>query len=525
MGMTARGRKRLLALVLVAAALGAAALGAVALREHRRAGMVEAALQDGLAAYAASDYTRTMNRLGFFVSRSNGDDDTLLADVFYKMADARRRVPMENRRHVLLAAELARRAAELTPTDPAPREMLLDLYTQMGFVSESLDNAAALLALRPGHAEAMWVRIRSLSALGRRTEAIQVAEEMAEAHPQDIRPRQAAIELLVAIGRPIGEILEYAAEQAQARPDDVLARLLLARVQAISGDNVAAAATLLDAREMPITNPDALGEMVRLLDAVGAPAEADRLLARYRGSDELGPAAALIEVERRWKLGDLASARAAADVLIASAPTPSDAALGWAALSTSSEQGAAYLDALRERKSAEAQFWLGLAQARDLVLARNWTQAGAQLGLLETQAPTAHRDLVAYWLGVTQGALGEQTRAVQYLLDASRLDPNWEFARAQLVMQLLRLGRVEEAVMRARAMENPRTLEGALATAHAVTAAVERGGLGLFSVNEGVTALTELTKRDPTNGDFSSMLIRAYAAVAGWTTPAPSSSG
>src|SRR3954471_25034421 len=124
--MTSRVKKRVTLLVAAIVLLTAGVAGAYAIKRAHTRGLMEVWLRDGMEAYKAGDYKKTMDLLGKYAGRDRNNEPVILA-----LADARRRTPMdENQSHIREAIRFARHAGELAPNDLAPKEMLLDLYEE-----------------------------------------------------------------------------------------------------------------------------------------------------------------------------------------------------------------------------------------------------------------------------------------------------------------------------------------------------------------------------------------------------------
>jgi len=528
MPMTRRGKRRLTLLIgaLFVAVIGVA--GAVVVRDRVRARLMQEALAEGRDAYESGEFVRAMDRLGYYVGRADEDPETMDAEALYLLAEARRREPMDRGRHLSSAAGLARRASELMPDDPRPVRLLMELFTALGYAGETLEASERLLELLPGDAEAMWTRAMVLSELGRRGEAAEAARAMLESHPGDDRPRALLVNIMVLDGRPVEEVLAFLREQAEGHPDDLGTRLLLAEWQARARLDDEARDTLREARSLPIETARDLAGLVAMLDAMSVRDEGgerpagDAVLARAAERPELQEAAARIGAERLWKRGDAQGALNALTPLVTEPSDAEDDTVGLTlvlAIELGDEARAeAMEEALSQRTSAQARHWLALAHGRRALARSEWTEAISRFSEASSLSARARNDLIAYWSGAASASLGEQRSAIERYEAAVRADPTWQRARAALLNELLSAGRNAEAVRQAASFfgaTRDATLGGELgfAIARVFAAAVEAGGVGQITVEDGLAQLERAAESRPESGDLAALHLRALAAA------------
>src|SRR3954463_4445636 len=113
--MTPRAKKRTALLLGALALMVALGAGAVGLRRAQRGRLESESRAEGLAAHAAGDYDTALKKLGYYVGQRKQDSGARMA-----VADSRRRVPMDNAKHLLRAADFCKQAAQVKPADPAP---------------------------------------------------------------------------------------------------------------------------------------------------------------------------------------------------------------------------------------------------------------------------------------------------------------------------------------------------------------------------------------------------------------------
>lgn len=531
MGMTARGKKRLTLLIGVFVIAAAGIAVAVVVRGQVRAHLMEEALAEGRAAYEAGDYETAMRRIGFYVGRADDNPETMDAEALYLLADARRREPMARGQHLVQAAGLARRAADLMPGDPRPLRMLLELYPALGFGNETLDAADRLLEIEPGDLDAMLLRTEMLAAVGRRAEATESARETLERHPGSNAARSQMVRLMLLDGAEIDEVVAFVEEQARTRPQDLGAQLLLADWQSRVGLASEAASTLLEARELSIETARHLESFVLLLDRIrigqadddrSSVEVADALLAEHMDDDALGPAAARIKADRQWRRGDEAGAMAALRPLVADPGEAADETLGLATLMAMEMEELDLISTLREhldaRVSDEARHWSALAAGRLALMEGDLPEAIARLDEAAQLGDAPRLELIAFWRGRALELQGERASALGEYREAVRRSPTWQLARAELITELLGRGRVEEALREAElftgfAPNASPSGELGLAFSRLFASAVEAGGVGQITVESAITNLGENARRAPASGDLAALYARALAAA------------
>src|SRR3954467_11187686 len=101
--MTGRVKKRI-ALLVGALVLAVGAVGsAYAIKQAHTRTQMSKWLRAGMAAYKAREYELTMELLGRYAGKDKKNEEVILA-----LADARRRTPLENKRHIAEAIRFAR---------------------------------------------------------------------------------------------------------------------------------------------------------------------------------------------------------------------------------------------------------------------------------------------------------------------------------------------------------------------------------------------------------------------------------
>lgn len=520
MRLSTRTKKRL-ALLLAVAVIGGAGLVVLRIvRDLRLERSLEAALKEGSAAYAAGDHQAAMRHLSFYVARRKEHDAILM------LADCRRHVPEENRRHILMAIQFARAAADLEPTSIPAHELLLDLQMEAGFATEMASTADTLLALQPGHRRATDARIAAMARLGKFEDALSAAKVVAERHPGDVQARRNVAQFMQLANRPLSEIREYLERDATRAGEDFGFALLSTEAAMLTGDAAQALERAQRAAALPIESGRDLVQFLRLLDAL-APSQpqanelVDQVLEREFAGD-LRAEVALIAAERAWKAGRLDLATQYVQGLIDAAPSLVDvhsAALGWwvlfqppAAQGSQNPDVERTLAELRRRTSTESSFWLSVIQGNtalqesDLRLASQHFEQAAAMNY-----PSPIPELM---LGHVDRRLGEWRRAATRWESLLTRNPNWRSLRASLVSLLIDAGQYDEAVDRARtALAFARGRGEALQFCRAVMALVESRRGDVSRRSEMLDLMESIADQLPEDGAVQTCAARAYLAA------------
>jgi tetratricopeptide (TPR) repeat protein len=530
--MSARGKKRLALLVGGVVVAAAAVGGAVVVRDRIRASMMEQALAEGRAAYAAGDYELAMNRLGFYVGRADLDAPTVDGEAVYMLADARYREPMTNNQHLVRAAGLARTARQLMPDDPRPLQLLLRVYPALGAPNEAIDAADALLALTPGDPDAMQLKTIMLRMTGRRAEAMASAREMLRANPNSDAARAEIVVLMSLDGAEPDEIIAFLEEEVAANPEDLGAHLRLAQTQLAFNERDDALLTMQDARELEITTAEELARMVELLDRIGVRESgdasasilaADALLNGFADHPTLAQAASRIRAERLWRRGNINGALAVITPLVAAPDRADDATLGLACV-LSIEAGElaaadAMHDELRSRSTIEASHWATLLDGRRALQQGEILTAIERLDEAEQIGQSPRLDLTNFWKGFAYALQDQRLESLNAYSDAMRAAPTWQLARAAVIDSLLREGRIEEATLQAQfhEMTSPNaeySPDLGLAVTRLYAAIAQEGGVstaggGVITTAEAIEILGRNAQRQPNNGDLAGLYFVA----------------
>lgn len=444
MAMSRRAKKRFVILVVAVAGLAVAFGGAVTLRKAGRASAIQQARVDGVEAFEAGRYFVAVDQLGRYVANNRGDGEMVL-----KFVEARRRAPMANARHLLIAAQYAEVATQALPGDVRPLETLMSLYGELGFLTEYLETADRLLAIDPENAEALVARVTGLAAQGEVTRSIEAAQAFAKIHPDDWRAHAAAIDLMRRRGDAPEEVLAYIDGVAATQFEDMNVAIQQARAAILARKLPEARSAADRAASLRIPDAETLARLVSLLDALGERERATGIIQREVGT--LGDEAHIVAIDRAWKDGRSRDAVEFVSRAIEGRELGDVNAdvVGWGAFIATA--GDAELDAdlsqrlrdeVRKRAGDEAAAWSALLDAERLMREGDLTQARERLEFART---VGRVDIAEFILGQADMRVGDRRGAIARWRGVIERDPRWVAVRLALATALLDDGELREA--------------------------------------------------------------------------------
>ncbi|MFG0257713.1 MAG: tetratricopeptide repeat protein [Phycisphaerales bacterium JB043] len=510
--MTRRGKKRLALLtgVIVVGVVGVGGLWL--LRNTMRISGARSGLEEGRAYYQQGEYARSFEGLNRYI-RIFPDD----VEARYMLADARRRVPMENNRHLATSASFARLALETDPGHVPTFELLLDVYPQIGQYIEASNVARTLLEIDPGHSKALWTLVQSDAVVGNLEPALEHAARMIELDPTDMRPRRAMLELMGLLGSEVEEIIARSSQFIDDEPENLQLQLLHIDLLFRYGRDEEAEPILASAVELEIHDPDTLALLVSLLDQRGMRDQSELIIERALAQNSTSETSRGIQLERLWKQGRATDARQLLQDQPLDLSTGDDALLGWAAIvSHTSEDSSsnAIIEQLMARSTDSARFWRDAHRAYVLMQDAQWVEAYRILETLSPIVQEADRELLEYWNGVCLHALGEASRATDAFRIVTRLDPTWDQPAINLTRALLDTNQLPEAFSlvrnRLRFADHP---ERDLVSALVVTNMAEDGVLEEGDALQFADVLEQNLRPDDIGGTVRALLARLYLTL------------
>jgi tetratricopeptide (TPR) repeat protein len=469
------------------------------LREHHEA---------GFAAYEAGNFEEAVEKLGYYNSAINDDPD-----VAYKLADASRRLPSQGGNGLRKAVSLAKTAADLAPTRTEPLELLLDLHGELNQQTERLSVALKLLRLEENSPAALTAKAMAEVALGRRTDALETANLLAEVTPNDPESHKLVFAILAredaAVGRQM--MSEYAEKIGEEHPDDPRFVVLRVHASALMG-------SYEDARKIAVSLIDAdldeetLGEAMRALDLLGMRDECDSLLARHADRPELFQFTSLLSVKRAFMRGHIDEARQIAELSLRSDPMPSMDIVPWA-LACGVELSAEQIKLLFDHSEKSTVFQQTLVDGFDAI------NAGDPLAALDSfsRAQSMRRDdpLAGALLADAQDRIGAWKDAARERKDVLRRTPEFTTVRLSYIESLLNRGNPVEADAAIREGLEIDNSNGALLLAHVLAVAdMSSNGVALPEEIRGGIRVAEALEADATTLTPASVpLARMLVAI------------
>ena len=514
-----RRTKKLVIVLTIAGLLAASAGGAVAARNFIRERRAQTGLVDGKAAFEAGNFSGAMDGYGRYVSRHPDDAEALIM-----LARARAQVPMENRKHLGTAASLAVRALEQRPTDKDALALATDLYTQLGFLTETRQFAQRLIAVDPKNAAAHRANVSALVATSRWEEATKAADAFVAADPKNPLAHQLATEVMSLSGVDAGAIFARAQTVLADNPQSLALHLLAARTAGAAGQTDKLEELLAKAQTLPVETTDELTDLLSLLERMP---DSDRRVTEFLQTLSSNPKFASLaqdlRAERDWKFGRLESASAHAREAVKSPDTASGRAVVIALLSAgttadlaAANAAAAALAARTAQADAADRYWSSVASG--IIAQRAADYPKARENLADAIRLDARPGFAQFLLAELLFPMGERAEAIRLLesvvgVGRTMGDPSWRVARSRLVQMKVESGRLTEARESAGVALSLRpALAEALTVGYAALISFDSGNLprsDLANLAEAMSKFEGEAAKDP-----SIMGMRAWAAFS-----------
>lgn len=434
MNIRAKTVQRLMFLAVVGVVLLGALLAVRQYNESKKQSRLQAARDDGLAAFKRNDYPATLEKLRGYIKPNTTDIEALLA-----FATARWKVEQPDGRHLLEAKQWFELLRGLQPEDPNVERALLRIYSQGDFATEALSLADTVLARKKDDAEALRAKSIALLRLARYDEALAASHRWNEAAPFDLDGQLQTFTLLRRVRMPREQIIQKYEALLKEHPEDPRFEMLLALAYGEGGNRDKALQLLRSAAARPAPDADFVAQLARVFDQQRLFEDSAALLQRSaeRSTD---PAVLRVLVLRLWqngqhdlvltRLADLDPAAAASDSTLLALRAMSLLALD------KKDQADSILSALKSRASDNiAQGWCMAITARidaprtpPMQLINKLTAAMARGG---------ENGIVRVWLGDAHLTLGETEHAVREWRAAAELMPSWAEPHVKIARALL----------------------------------------------------------------------------------------
>ncbi len=229
-----KSARRLLLAALVAV-LGVASLVSIfVVRRWQSQRYMETLRAEGMAAFKASQFPQTIDKLGPYLRRNGKDREAWLM-----FATARESVEEGNDGHNVQAMGAYKRALELGEKDPAVALKLAKCYNAVGYSSEARDlvlryRPADLADAQPEHADLLMEELRArLVAKTPDPQIGPLSERLVQLEPNRHRAVGGRIAALARLGESAAAV-EFARGLTTAQPDDPYARFVAVLAESIA---------------------------------------------------------------------------------------------------------------------------------------------------------------------------------------------------------------------------------------------------------------------------------------------------
>jgi tetratricopeptide (TPR) repeat protein len=469
--MNIKAKKRRRVFVLVAAIMvGGASVGGLyqyrSFRYHRH---LTEARAEGMAAAAAGDNVKAVNKLTEYLGKYNDDTEALSA-----FAKVRLKVEDEDSAYVRQAMGVLRRLIELEPNRAEERYTLMDLYLRSGFMTETIDTAQVLLDRDKMDVKALRAQALALEQLRKYAEAKKRADEWTAAAPEDLEGQFSVLRLMNRLQVPNGEIRQRGEDLAKAHPGDVRFQMVRAAALALTGDGKGASEALAALAKQPPSDAALALHLVGQLDSMGMYGES---LAVLQQAEKQGNASVhRLLVRRMWEAGRLDEVVRLTETLPVEGNQVDLRAIRALALAQSGKKDDA--EAIWKDLSAETGD-VTKAWAMTVGMGTGHASKATDLQKAYTEAIKRRRSdgYLYYFLGQTYAQLDEAEQAVRAWEVASELCNTWSMPLLRL--SELRLGQrrfdaAKEAAMGAL-RRSPNDVATTMNFARVVTESIQAG--------------------------------------------------
>jgi Tfp pilus assembly protein PilF len=455
MAYTEKMRRRMRWFLAGTVATVLAGAGAYVVRDRRLDARATAGRAEGLRCLEQGDHPGAMHNIGLYLRRHPDDVEALLA-----YARARREVTEPDGKHLVDAASILRRVRGRRPDHAAATEALLDLYGQVGWVTELRALADETLARDPAHPAALRGRARAMAHLRGYGEALESALAYNAIRPHDVAGHVLTLQILDQCDGARDRLLAHADGLKASGAADPRFLVLRSLACQMAGEDHAATALAKEAAGADL--PDAATAL---------------LLARQCNVLELFDLSLSVLSHARARIDDPALHEALAQRLwwggrhadvVAQFPTDEEShPVGLRAARCMAlyalgrrEPAARVLAALKAlaARDAMADAWAVAIENR---FARDTPDDGAvilacQAAIRDQATRQQHTFAAAFFhhtLGDVYARVGEVDAAVKEWRDAARSAPAWHAPLLKLADVALQSGRFDEARLIAEAAE------------------------------------------------------------------------
>lgn len=273
MARTGRARRRWLVLASSVGGLAVVVGAAVAAAGWYRSSLVADAKDRGFALFDEGKYREALEPLSYYVSRKRNDPEGLV-----RLGIARSSVFIENNRHLVSSVAFLESALKLSPGNREALRALMPIYRQLGYRTELVRVADALLAIDPRDALALESRLAARIEQGAWNDAARDAEMLVEVEPDEVRWRGVLLDVLRFAERPVDQRLALIDLWIAGGEPDGRYRLLKAEQYMLDGKVDLAKSECEVAADRGISELASLERLVELMQLIGLEADLDRTL-------------------------------------------------------------------------------------------------------------------------------------------------------------------------------------------------------------------------------------------------------
>lgn len=438
---------------------------------------------EGLAAASKNDYAQAIDYLGRYIRRYPDDDEILIEYVRVRTEST----PLGNRSTLRDVTTVLKHLLQLRPDLQPQRRQLLQIYSDYGYTTETLELADNVLKSAPDDAAIHGMRCKALARLNRHADALESARTWARLAPEDPASHIAILELMKVLQSGDEELLGYAQKNLDEHPADARSELvkgkaliLAGRIEEASGVLKSAASradSTVETSRLLCDELNSLGlyaESLTVLEGLVAArkdlADRNQLIHRFweagRANDVLAQIASLpaVELERDpglvgmqatslWQLGRKEESNALQARLVEIAGTNSKAAEKG---SSGSAIAGAWVEILNLIHSLETCDGKALLQA-------------CQLALQEQPRDS----YVRFFLAEAYARFGETEIAIRTWKEVSEANPTWPLPLLRMSNLLLQRGQYDPALAAAHAAYQRSPNQGVLNLITVWTASIE----------------------------------------------------
>lgn len=484
MTVRAKTKRRLVIVIAGVVLLAGLSGGFYVFRKAQIRARYAALRSDGIAAFQKQDYAASIEKLGEYVRRYPGDTDAV-----WMAAQARLKVELPEYAHLRAAVIYLRRVVDQRPDLLEAQHKLLELYLDLGMMTEAAGTAQRLYERNPRDRIAVRTLARAKSALRQYNEALPMAEQAAALDPMDLEMQVLVLHLYAqGTARPVGgestqqlpsasrgKIIPRAEALLEQHPDDARFELLMAIAYTLAEEltpeqmrramdlvkkkdpsakweefTPQVAAQVLTRAAAKHIQPDLyfVQLVVGELDRLGMGGESLDLLQRT----EIGKADPRLKrllIQRLWQAGRYAEVDKGLATLDPKSELADPALLGIRAMSLvrldRKPEAAAIGEALAARKgSVSSQAWAAVIQ--ELHLAERPNSLRVALAIQEAVKQRSADLLLRYFLAEAYMRLGEYDQATELLMLVQANDQFWPMPLYQLSRIFAETGRVDDAI-------------------------------------------------------------------------------